>query len=61
MNLLDLVSPFRKAIVAALATALLTLLAANGASGDMTVNEAVQAASSAVVSGVLTYLVPNRK
>lgn len=61
MSLLDLVAPFRKAVVTGIATAVLGYLATVGVQGDMSVNEAVMLLSGSVVNSLLVYITPNRK
>lgn len=56
----ELIAPIRKAVAAAVSAAILTWLAKNGVSAEISVGDAVQSVVGGGVAGLLTWALPNR-
>lgn len=61
MKLLELVAPFRKAVIGAVATVVLVWLAKHGVKSDMTVSDAVQTVLAGAFNGVAVYATTNKE
>lgn len=60
-GLLSFIAPYRKAVVGAISTVVLAWLVKHGVDSSMSVGNAVQLGSAAVVNGGLVWLTKNGK